>query len=56
MEEFMKTQHEDVLCSVKNIVDTAGGDLKKSIESDVISSLAKKFKRLCTGKVVVRPL
>ena len=47
MEEFLKTQHEDVLCSVKNIVDTAGGDLKKSIETYVISSLANKYLDFC---------
>ena len=37
------------MCSaaLKNIVDTAGGDLKKSIETDVISSLAKKYLDSC---------
>ena len=47
MEEFMKTQHEDVLCSIKNIVDTARGDLKKSVETDVVSSLANKYLDIC---------
>ena len=43
----MKKQHEDVLYSIKNIVDTLGGDLKKSIETDVISSLANKYLDFC---------